>query len=735
MESNHNIAIEEIYIPAKDAKDTYLCEDFIIYPEGKEIHGGYLLGILELRATNVPEGEKIAQTIINNLKDNYYNQINSSPDPQKLNLETIFEYALQKTNAAISEMIQIGHINLILENLHYVIAVAKPNLQAKDIDFFFTQRGLIQANLLHRTKQNNYKIINIIENTPRFKEEATEKLKIFASTLSGKIYHHDALYLATEIFGNYIPSHKVNKIISANDLGTAVGYFKNLINNVRNNSYLTYCAIFIKLEEKQEITGQTTSQKSINQLISTTERTEKYLTPTFAINIFGFLRKAVVLFGRLFKGKDKLQGPKINTKGLGLIKKISGAGKLFFGFFCNSFKNIASLFSVKEKSVKTTNAANNGLSEPGRNKKFRVNKIALAVFLGVILIVAGIVFGVQRYQKSKTEEAAYAVQLQTIKELLNNAQVNLIYKNESESLALIKQAEGLIETLPQKNNNQKANLNELARQSSTIKNKLLHVTKLIPQLIAEATREAKPTGFSSVQKLGDNILLTAKSNALSTVKISQKQFIEDVFSEYGDLYFSVKDEARIMFLTNQNKVLEYNGQSQKLEPRSIDWGGKLQSQIPLLYNNNLYIIDPGGQQIYKYRAADKDFSVRAEWLKDKAGADISKATSGTIDGNIWIGTADGGVYKFYTGKLENFDLKSVEPALKKIIKIYTSANLDNLYLLEEGEKRIVLINKNGAFVGQFLFETLDDSINDFTIENNIIYFASGGKIYQAELNN
>lgn len=729
MEPNHNITIEEIYIPAKQAKDTYLCEDFIVYPEGKEIYGGYLLGIIEMRATPIAEAEKVAQTIITNLKDNYYNQINSSPDPQKLNLETIFEYALQKTNAAISEMIQIGHINLVLENLHYVIAVAKPNPRVKDIDFFFAQRGLVQANLLHRTKQNNYKAINIIENTLRLKEEENEKLKIFASTLSGKIYYHDALYLATEIFGNYIPAHKVNKIISANDLGAAVSYFKNLINNVRNNSYLTYCAIFIKLEEKQEISGQPTSQKSINQLISTKERTEKYLTPTFAINIFGFIRDAAIFLRQMFRNKNKLRGPGMGVKKIGLIQKFAGAGKVLFAFVWNLLKKAMLLSLTRKNNAHTAGAG----AEQTAKKSGRINKIAVAAVIILVLIAGGVIFGFRHYQKIKIEQAAYSVQLKNIKELINNAQINLIYKNESESLKLIKEAEGLIQSLPQKNNNQKANLNELQRQSSTIKNKLLHVSKLVPQLIVEAAKEKNPADFVSIQKLNDTILLSAKSNVLSTVALSQKQLSDNIFSESGDIYFAIQDETRILYLTNQNKILEYSSQNRKLESRSIDWGGKLEAQIPLLYNNNLYVIDPAGQQIYKYRSADKDFSERQTWLKDKGGADLATATAGAIDGNIWIGTAGGAIYKFYTGKLENFSVKTVEPALQKIKKIYTTANLDNLYILEENGNRIILINKNGDFIGQFWFETLDGAINDFIVENNVIYFISGSKIYQAGL--
>ena len=153
MEKNHDIRIEEIYIPSKHNKDNYLCEDFIIYPEGKEVKGGYLMGIIEIRATKKSTSEKIIQTIINALKNEYYRQITTSPDPDKLNTETVFEYSLKKANDTLTELIEIGQLNFSLENLNYLIAVAKPNKARKDIDFIFTQQGLISAYLLHKTKQ------------------------------------------------------------------------------------------------------------------------------------------------------------------------------------------------------------------------------------------------------------------------------------------------------------------------------------------------------------------------------------------------------------------------------------------------------------------------------------------------------------------------------------------------------------------------------------------------------
>ena len=353
MNTQRDIRLEEIYIPSKHNKDTYLCEDFIIYPDGKEKHGGYVFGIIEIRATPIEESEKIIKVIVNTLKEKYYNQIRTSPDPTKLNLETVFEYALQKTNEALTELIQISHINFPTENLNYAIAVSKPDPTSKDLDFYFTQQGLINVSLLHKTKQNNYKLVNIIENAPKSQED-NNNLKFFSSTLSGKIYYHDAIFISTEIFNNYIPPHKVNKILSTNDLSTAIDYFKTLINNVKNNSYLTYASIFVKMEEKRTADSTPISQKSMDDLISTKEKTEKFLTPTFTLNIrdslFGIISKL-----KPNKKNKTLSGIKQQKKvKFGVPKYIFNAFMLCCTGIGNFFKKIFKVFSSKKdlKEVK-----------------------------------------------------------------------------------------------------------------------------------------------------------------------------------------------------------------------------------------------------------------------------------------------------------------------------------------------------------------------------------------------
>jgi len=729
MELNHDIGIEEIYLPSDNRKDTYSCEDFIIYPEGKEKHGGYLLGIIELRATPIAESEKVLQILINTLKDNYYEQIGASPEPERLNLETVFEYALQKTNNAITELIQLGHLNIAMENLHYLVAVAKPNICTREINFVFAQQGLVQAYLLHKTKQNNYKIINILDNAPRLHEERVDKLKIFSSTLSGVINFHDALYFCSEIFSNYIPAHKVNKILSANDLPAAIDYFKTLVNNVRGNSHLTYCAIFIKLEEKRVANEQPVSQKSIDQLIATQENTGKFLAPNFALNI----RNTLLKISQIFRPTPgKLYGPKSSGQQIFLILLLRRIGALSLAAITAIGTTLSN--RITRLSGRRPPATNAGQQPVLTKKKInfrRISKPALSIAILLVLIFVSSIFWIRHREAIKIEQAAYTIQINSAKDLINNAQASLIYKDETQSLTLAKQADEIIKYLPQATKDQKANFAELSEQVSGIMNKLRHVDKIIPQALATISNGDKPIMLDQVQKSGDHLFVNARDNALFEINTKNHEINEPVLSAGGDLYQSASYEGKLFYLTNQNKLQSYNAANRAFTDFSIDWGNAPNLTATEIYNDALYALDTASQKIYRWKSAETDFGVRSEWLKDKADADLSQATDFCIDGNMYVITTDGNVYKFFTGKKQAFSLAPVEPALHQAKKIYTTAELPQLFILEESGKRLVVYNKDGSFVSQYLFETLDNPIADFIIEGRTIYFVSGDKVYAA----
>jgi len=719
MENNFDIRIEEIFIPAKNDHDSYLCEDFIFYPEGKEKHGGYLMGLIEIRATNKEESQKITRLIINTLKENYYNQINASPDSQKLNLETVFEYALQKTNSSLLEMIQIGQINLTLENLNYLVAVAKPNQSTKNIEFFFAQQGLISVYLLHKTKQNNYKVINIVDNTPATKEEKLAKnLKIFSSTLTGQIFHHDILYFCSEIFANYLPASKINKILTTNKFQTSIDYLKTLINNDKNNSYLTNCAIFIKMEEEKQPLVEQISHQSIDKLINTTENTEKYLTSSLSLNIREKIRNFSSIFKKMKKQSGQLKGLIANRNHNGLVKKIIKLPILLLRYIFQLFTGKRKINWQKPKTF-----LKNFFSKIKTNKRFS-QKVIIGFTLTIVFFI-GTILWTNHHKKTLAFESTYREQIQQIKDLINRAQVSLITRNENDSLKFIGEADLLIAKLPIKTDSQQANQSELQKQKQTLLDKLQKIEKVIPELIAEIQKDQNKI---ILQKIGlnNNLLIVSDEQNIFLANPQTKKINDQTIFSESKIQNIIFDDKNLIFETENKKLVKLdNGLLKELK---IDWQGITPLTINV-YNGNIYAADDSS--LYKYSGIDgNSFGSKTKWLKDLGSANLNANNSMTFDGNLFISANNGQIFKFFTGKNQNFNASQSLP--KEIKKIQTIGDVDYLYILPQNSQKIVILTKLGELVSQYDFASLNAPIIDFCVDKDNLYLISENKIYKSK---
>ena len=67
-------------------------------------------------------------------------------------------------------------------------------------------------------------------------------------------------------------------------------------------------------------------------------------------------------------------------------------------------------------------------------------------------------------------------------------------------------------------------------------------------------------------------------------------------------------------------------------------------------------------------------------------------------------------------------------------RIYTNLNDDNLYILDNGNSRIVVLDKNGNYKSQYQAAVLK-AAKDFEVleQNKIVYVLSGGKVYEINL--
>ena len=146
---------------------------------------------------------------------------------------------------------------------------------------------------------------------------------------------------------------------------------------------------------------------------------------------------------------------------------------------------------------------------------------------------------------------------------------------------------------------------------------------------------------------------------------------------------------------------------------------------------NLYILDTQ-KGIIKFVKNGNTYS-NSSYFKESP--DLKKAVGLTIDGAVYVLFADGSIKKFTKGVEDAFKLTGLTTPLSQPSKIYTTSELDNLYILETKSSRIVVLEKNGIFVKEVSSSILSKAKDlQVTDDEATAYVLSDNKLYSLPLN-
>ena len=152
------------------------------------------------------------------------------------------------------------------------------------------------------------------------------------------------------------------------------------------------------------------------------------------------------------------------------------------------------------------------------------------------------------------------------------------------------------------------------------------------------------------------------------------------------------------------------------------------------FGGNIYLLDSGTSRIWKYVATETGFSDIREYLNPDTLPDLSKSTGMVIDGSVWIGTTDGKILRFTQGKENAFVPKGVDPSFGNTLVIYTSDEVNNLYILDSEQKRVVVLDKDGMYMSQYVWDTVIPFTNLVVSEKHgKILLLGGDKIYSLDI--
>ncbi len=157
-----------------------------------------------------------------------------------------------------------------------------------------------------------------------------------------------------------------------------------------------------------------------------------------------------------------------------------------------------------------------------------------------------------------------------------------------------------------------------------------------------------------------------------------------------------------------------------------------------IYFGNVYLLIPSQNQILRAVVVEGgEYSTAKYWVTTE-NPPLADAVSMTIDGFIYVLKSSGEVLKFEKGELVlDSRLKELDQPFSDPRAIFTTTDSEYLYILDAGNKRIVVTDKDGLYQSQYLCEgegAFADPKGLFVDEvGGVIYLLDGTKIYKIAL--
>lgn len=152
------------------------------------------------------------------------------------------------------------------------------------------------------------------------------------------------------------------------------------------------------------------------------------------------------------------------------------------------------------------------------------------------------------------------------------------------------------------------------------------------------------------------------------------------------------------------------------------------------FAGNIYVLERAQNMIFRHQRLTQGYGDAEEWLAEGIEPDFSDASDVVIDGMIWVGYEDGTISKFSNGLTQPFVIQGVTPEISSVDLIYSGEDTENIYAFDSMNSRIVVLNKDGEFVLQYILGNTEDIAGIVALEDqNKMLITQADKIYEIEL--
>jgi hypothetical protein len=263
--------------------------------------------------------------------------------------------------------------------------------------------------------------------------------------------------------------------------------------------------------------------------------------------------------------------------------------------------------------------------------------------------------------------------------------------------------------------------NQLHQQSTALLAEMNAVFDLGP-LTTVATLSSVLTGDISLLDAavhgGRAYLLDSGGGRIVAVPLdgSPVEVIYQEGSQYGEAqakapaFFTWQgpdDIGRLLVLDAERKLYEIRPGSPP-SPLALRRTGAWSSVAGIAaFNENLYVLDPAGNQVHRYLPAAEGYDSEPEVLL--AGQiQLQDAVGFVVEGDIYVVLSTGQVRRFQNGVDVGFALGGIDVPIEAANDIEDVPSSEELFIADSAAKRIVVAGRDGAFHRQYVSSAFTD---------------------------
>ncbi len=159
------------------------------------------------------------------------------------------------------------------------------------------------------------------------------------------------------------------------------------------------------------------------------------------------------------------------------------------------------------------------------------------------------------------------------------------------------------------------------------------------------------------------------------------------------------------------------------------------------FKGRFYVLDTladGSGQLWRYQPLGDTYPDQPDrYFVNLPPKPLAGALDMAIDGNIYILYADGTILKFLGGEPKDFDVRGLPGDLGQAVAFVVDAdgNSGAIYVADQGNERVVVLEPDGVFQSQFRAEGAFDDLEALAVDeaDKRLYVLSGGRLYVALL--